>query len=107
MGQLISPLRDIINKYRKNINTLYFATCCGSSDAVKDDKFGYATVFPQIERMVRDKCILCEAFPIGLVLPEDKQKDSDAIMKSRLSDNNFTGQIQKRFESFIQKVTEQ
>lgn len=107
MGQLISPLRDIINKYRKNINTLYFATCCGSSDAVKDDKFGYATVFPQIGRMVRDKCILCEAFPIGLVLPEDKQKDSDAILKSRLSDNNFTGQIQKRFESFIQKVTEQ
>lgn len=106
MGTLISPLRDFIKKYRKSINRLYFATCCGSRDAAKDDRFGYATVFPKIEHMVGNKCVLCEAFPIGLVLPEDKQEDGNAIMKTRLSDNNFTGQIQERFESFVQRVTE-
>ena len=51
--------------------------------------------------MLGDKCIRCEAFPIGPVLPEDK-KDNNAVMKTRLSDNNFAGEIQKRFENFIQ-----
>jgi hypothetical protein len=107
MGRLVSPLRDIINKYRKSINKLYFATCCGSSDAAKDDTFGYATVFPQVGRLAGDTCVCCEAFPIGLVLPEDKQEDSDTIMKTRLSDDNFAGRMQERFESFIRKVTGQ
>ena len=40
------------------------------------------------------------------MVPEDKQKDSDLIMKTRLSDSNFTGEIQKRFENFIKKVAE-
>ena len=106
MGQLVSPLRDFINKYRRNIKNLYFVTCCGSSDAAKDEKFGHALVFRRVKLMLGDKCVHCEAFPIGLVLPQDKQKDGNAIMKTRLSDHNFTGEIQRRFEHFIQKTAE-
>ena len=106
MGKFISPLRGFISKYQKRIKMLYFVTCCGSGDAVKNDKFGHATVFQLVKDILGDKCAHCEAFPIGLVLPEDKQKDSDAIMKTRLSDHNFTGDIQKRFDHFIQKVSE-
>jgi flavodoxin len=106
MGQLISPLRDFVNKYSKIINKFYFVTCCGSSDAAKDGKFGYALVFNKVKNMLGDKCVLCEAFPIGLVLPDDKKENSDAMMKARLSDSNFSGEIQKRFEIFIQKVAE-
>lgn len=106
MGMLISPLRDFINKYRKDIKSLYFASCCASGDAVKDDKFGHARVFHIVENIFGDKCMRCEAFPIGLVLPEDKKEDSDAVMKTHLSASNFTGEIKKRFEIFIQKVTE-
>lgn len=105
MGQFISPLRDFINKYGNDVKTLHFATCCGSSDVAKADKFGYATVFPQIKRLLGDKCVSCEAFPICMVLPDDKQKDNNAIMKTRLSDNNFTGRIQERFESFVRKMS--
>jgi flavodoxin len=106
MGKLISPLRGFINKYHKRIKSLYYISCCGSGDAVKNDKFGHATVFKLVKDLLGDRCVDCRAFPIGLVLPEDKQKDSDAIMKTRLSDDNFTGDIQKRFDHFIQKVTE-
>jgi flavodoxin len=106
MGQLISPLRDFINKYRKNIKHFYFATCCGSSDANKDVKFGHGLVFNKVKNLLGDKCIHCQAFPIGLVLPDDKKDDSDAMMKARLSDSNFTGEIRKRFERFIKKVAE-
>jgi len=106
MGKFISPLRGFINRYRRRIKRLYFVTCCGSGDAVKNDKFGHGTVFQLVKDMLGDKCVLCQAFPIGLVLPEDKQQDSDTIMKTRLSDSSFTGEIQKRFDTFIQTVTE-
>jgi hypothetical protein len=106
MGTLISPLSDFINTYRTDIKGLYFVSCCGSSDAAKDKKFGHAKVFQVVKNILGDRCIHCEAFPIGLVLPEDKKENSDAIMKTRLSDNNFSGESQKRFENFIQKVTE-
>jgi flavodoxin len=106
MGRFVSPLRGFIKKYHKRIKHLYFVTCCGSSYAVKDDKFGHATVFKLVKEMLGDKCVLCQALPIGLMLPEDKQKDSDAIMKTRLSDNNFIGEIQERFDNFINKVRE-
>ena len=106
MGQCISPLRDVIKKYGTRIKQLYFTTCCGSRDAIKDEKFGYAGVFQQVRQLTGDRCVHCEAFPIGLVLPADKQDDSDAVMKARLSDQNFTGHIQSRLEHFMQKVTE-
>jgi flavodoxin len=106
MGQFIYPLRDFIQKYGKSINRLYFASCCGSGDADKDGKFGHGQVFRQVKAMMGNKYVLCEAFPIGLVVPEDKIKDGNAIMKTRLSDNNFTGEIQRRFEDFIQRVSE-
>lgn len=104
MGKFVSPLRGFINKYHLRIKQLYFVTCCGSGEAVKNDKFGHGTVFQLVEDMLGDRCVLCQAFPIGLVLPEDKQEDSDAIMKTRLTDENFTNDIQKRFDKFIQTL---
>lgn len=104
MGKLISPLRDFLFKYRKSIDNLYFTTCCASSDAAKDEKFGHGLVFNLVREIMGDKCIHCEAFPIGLVVPDDKKEDSDTIMKTRLSDENFNGEILKRFEKLIQLI---
>lgn len=107
MGRLIAPLRDVIRVYGASIKQLYFATCCGSSDSQKDDKFGYASVFLQAQRVAGNGRIQCEAFPIGLVLPEDKQHDNDAMMKARLSEATFTGQIQKKLENFLQTIAKE
>lgn len=105
MGQLVSPLRDFINKYRNDIPRLYFATCCGGGDAEKDTQFGYVNVFTQIALLLEEKCIFCEAFPIVMVNSPDNLRTED-IMKIRLSDINFSGEIQKRFDRFIQKIAE-
>ena len=106
MGKLIPPLRSFINKYFLKINKLIFVTCCGSTYAKKDDKFGHGFVFKEVENILKDKCLFCQAFPIGLVLPDDNKEDSDAFMKTHLNDENFKGEIQERFESFIKKVNE-
>jgi hypothetical protein len=105
MGQPASPVRDIIARYHSSVPRLYFATCCGSTDAGKNNTFGYASVFSRIESMAKGTPVCCEAFPVGLVLPENERNNGDAVMKVRLSDSNFTGRLQERFDSFIRKVT--
>ncbi len=105
MGMLIAPLRGFINRYKNSINDLYFATCCGTSYAEKDGKYGHANAFAKIKELYGNKSLHCEAFPIPLVLPEDKIDDSELIMSTRLSDQNFTGEILKRFNDFINMVT--
>lgn len=105
MGLLISPLRDFIEKHKSDLKKLFFVTCCGGDDSQKDTKLGYSRVFQQVKNMINDKFGGSEAFPVSLALPEEKRKDQDAIMKTRLSDSNFNGEILNRFESFIQKVS--
>ena len=105
MGSLIAPLRNFIKKYKHNIKNLYFVTCCGSTDDKKDDKFGYAHVFSKIKNLMEDKAVHYLAFPIALVLPEDKVEDGDTIMNTRLTDQNFKGRIQERYEDFIDSVS--
>lgn len=104
MGMLISPLRDVINQYRNDIKKAYVATCCGGGDAMKDDRFGYAPVFAQVLELLGEKCVLCEAFPIDLLQPPGSPKDDAALMKIRLSDANFTGAIQERFNRFLSNI---
>ena len=103
MGQLISPLRNFIDKYIKRITKLYFASCCASKDAAKYDKFGYGIVFQLVESMLGDKCIHCAAFPIDLVLPADKTEDSNTLMKRALSAITMIGQSASDL-SFLRKL---
>ena len=104
MGKFIPPLRIFINKYFQQINKLVFVTCCGSTYAKKDEKFGHGLVFKEVESLLKEKCVLCQAFPIGLVLPEDKKEDTDAFMKTHLNDENFKGEIQERYDGFIKEL---
>lgn len=106
MGKLIPPHRSFLKKYFYQINKIVFVTCCGSTEAKKNEKFGHGLVFKEVENILKDKCILCQAFPVGLVLPDDKKEDTDAFMKTHLNDENFKGEILERFDSFIVKVTE-
>jgi flavodoxin len=105
MGKLIPPLNSFIKKYLNQINKLIFVTCCGSTYDKKDEKFGHGLVFKEVEKLLKEKCVFCQAFPIGLVLPDDKKEDNDAFMKTHLNDENFQGVIQMRFDNFIQKIS--
>ncbi len=104
MGKFIPPLRSFVKKYRDKIRKLIFVTCCGSPYKKKDEKFGHGLVFKEVERILNEKCILCQAFPVGLVLPDGQKEDPDAFMKTHLNDDNFKGEIQERFDDFIDKI---
>lgn len=104
MGKLISPLRGFIKKLHPNIEAIFFATSCGGDDTMKDKKFGYSHVFDQVQEAAPNIAVSCAAFPIPLVVPEDQRDNSELVMKTRLSDENFTGEIAERLEAFVKVI---
>lgn len=104
MGKFIPPLRSFVLKYQSQIKQLVFVTCCGSSFKGKDEKFGHGLVFKEVESIFKDKPLQCQAFPIGLVLPEEQREDSDAFMKTHLNDQNFKGEIKVTFDKFMEEL---
>ncbi|MFM1875581.1 MAG: hypothetical protein RL266_1318 [Bacteroidota bacterium] len=104
MGTLIFPLRNALKKIPSSVNQVCFATSCGGGDEEKDSNFGYTSVFVEAKKAVKHADVITEAFPIKLVVPKDKWDDGDFVMKTRLNDSNFEGEIYARFQSFIQKI---
>jgi len=101
MGRFIPPLRSFVRRYKKQISSLAFVTCCGSTYDKKEEKFGHAHVFRQVENEMDGRCRLCQAFPIDLVLPEDQKNDDQAFMNTHLNDENFKGEILEIYDGFI------
>jgi flavodoxin len=104
MGRFIPPLRSFVKRYLSQINKLIFVSCCGSSYDNKEDKFGHGLVFRDVQQILKDKLVLCQAFPVGLVLPDDQKEDTDAFMKTHLKESNFKGEILDHFNEFMKKV---
>jgi len=104
IGQLISPLRDFSNKFRKHIKKLYFVTCCGGGEDSKDSKFGYTQVFNQARLIMKDAYAGEEAFPIDLIVPPEIKGKSEDIMKLKLNDDNFKGPIADKYADFLKLI---
>ncbi len=106
VGKFIAPLKAFAKKHGSSIKQLVFITCCGSSFEMKEKKFGHELVFNNVKTIFGDKCIHCEAFPITLVVDDDKKEDADTVMKTRLNDSNFRGEISERFDVFLKVMSE-
>jgi flavodoxin len=106
MGRFIPPLRSFVKKYLDQIHELVFVTCCGSTYANRDEKFGHGLVFREVKSILDDRLVLAQAFPVSLVLPDEQKEDPEAFMKTHLNDGNFKGEIEERFEEFMDKLTE-
>lgn len=104
MGKLIAPLKWFITKYKTQISDLIFITCCGSGFEKKDEKFGHELVFDQVKSIYPSTSI-CQAFPITLLIPNDKKDDSQLIMKTRLNNETFTGEIVNVYNAFLKIVS--
>jgi flavodoxin len=104
MGKFVAPLKSFLKKYKSDINELIFVTCCGSTYENSRKKFGYELVFDKVKALY-DGPLTCQAFPITMVMPEEKREDGEAVMKTRLSDANFTGEIVQRYEKFIESIS--
>ena len=104
VGRFLAPLKSFVKRYFKSIKNLVFVTCCGSTYDKKDEKFGHGLVFKKVKEILKEKCILCQAFPIDLVLSEDQKGNDAAFMNTHLNDSNFKGEIKERYDKFIASI---
>ena len=100
MGTVVAPLYRFIKKYDGSIKRLVFVTCCGSEDAHKTDKFGYETVFAKMRELLGDRFGGGFALPITLAV-EKTENMNEAVMTTRLGDDNFKGAVAERFEAIV------
>ncbi|MDC7225769.1 MAG: hypothetical protein PQJ61_03270 [Spirochaetales bacterium] len=105
MGSIAAPCSDFIRKYGKAAKRIDFITCCGSTDEKKDDTFGYGRVFAKLKECLGSKAGEFEAFPIQLLLPEDKKNNDNEMMNTRMNDDNFNEAVQQRLYSFQSKLS--
>lgn len=105
MGKFIAPLKGFVKKYKISIKELIFISCCGSSFEMKDQKFGHNLVFKEVKEILKDKCSHCEALPIPLLLAAREKEDPEKVMKTRLNEANFKGEILNLFNGFIKNVS--
>jgi menaquinone-dependent protoporphyrinogen IX oxidase len=106
LGKFALPAQKFVRRYSKCIREMFLATCCGSTYEKRNDKFGYESAFRHIRKVAGGGTVHCEAFSIGLVIPPEKQDDSETFMNTSLSDGNFKGEILEKFEGFIEQVKE-
>ncbi len=104
LGKFALPAQKLIGRYSDRMNEIFCATCCGSTYEKRNEKFGHEGAFRHIRKLAGGKIVHCEPFPIALVIPEEKRDDSEAFMKTRLTDDNFKGEILERFNGFIARV---
>ncbi len=104
VGQLITPHQSFIRRYRKKIKKIVFVTCCGSSYEEKDNKFGHNIVFNKLKDDLKETCSHCAAFPIPILVAEDKRKDGETIMNTRMNNDTFHGEVKEKFETFIMSL---
>lgn len=104
MGKFINPLKAFIRKYNRDINKLVFVTCCGSDFELKDKKYGHGLVFKSVREIIGDRCEHCEAFPVTLLMSDEEKEVPEKVMETRLTEENFNGEIRKHFDIFIEKL---
>lgn len=101
IGSIVYPVYSFLKKYITQIKKVHLISCCGSDDEGKDEKFGYNGVFSKYKDILNSKCMSATAFPIKLSLPENMRDNDEAVMAARLTDNNFFGELQERYNKLI------
>ncbi len=104
-GLLIAPLRDLIRQCKQTGKPFHFATCCGSADEQKNDRYGYEQVLEAVRQLGGELAKSCEALPVGLVLPAGTNPEDKELMELRLNDDNYPGAMEERLRSFVEKMS--
>jgi flavodoxin len=104
MGQLLYGLRCALAGCAAADLQLHFVTCCGGDETTAHDRFGYEALFRALKKQYGDRCKTTAAFSVKLVVPDDLKNDSDTIMKTRITAQNYGGELQNRIEAFIEQL---
>ena len=98
IGNLLSPVRFFIKKYRDSINDFTFISVCGSGSEDKDGKYGYENIFKEVKNYFSTKKIQC--FEISTKsLNKNKESSKDLPI---ISGELFSGEILSRYNEILE-----
>lgn len=103
-GLLIAPLRAALKIGVAASKTIHFAVSCETTEAEKNDKYGYMKVMKAAETLAGEFIKTTEAFSSSLVRTNDNPSTDKLADKIKLTEANFKGEIQTKFESFIMRI---
>ena len=94
MGRLCPPCLDFLRAAQKRHLVVHLITCCGSTDAKKDEPFGYGRLFAELKGRFGAALGQTQAFPIELIVPEDQRANQavarlDALAQTGVEDRRL------------------
>jgi len=103
-GQLISPLRTVLNKCIKASKNIHFAVTCETKEEDRNNKYGYAQVLKKASDMSNQYVKNATAFSTSLVNFGDKSWSPKLSEKIKLTEENFNSVLKSRVEDFAMRI---
>lgn len=100
-GLLIAPCRAAIRRAAQAGCTVHFITCCGTSDAQKDDRYGYAGTLRMARAAGGDRFGHADAVSLALTTDGAATEDRQTI---RLDEENVQGRFSERVDAFAARI---
>jgi flavodoxin len=104
IGNLVSPIRGFLRKFRKKVSEFVYVTVCGSDEEDNKTKFGYDSVHKKANKVADGKISHSQALSLKLIEIESDIPQEEAMMGLRLSDELFNDKFKKNFEKFIKET---
>ncbi len=103
-GLLISPLRTILKKCIALSKPIHFAVTCESSEAQKDDKYGYNQVLKSAMQLGGQLVFSTAAFSTSLIKGYDGKITTDSTAKAKITEENFSDELKIKFDDFKNRI---
>jgi len=103
-GQLISPLRTVLNKCIKASKNIHFAVTCETKEEDGDNKYGYAQVLKKASDLSNKYVKNVAAFSTSLVNFGDKSWSPKLSEKIKITEENFNSVLKSRVADFVKKI---
>lgn len=103
-GQLISPLRTVLNICLAASKNIHFAVTCETKEEDRDSKYGYSKVLNKARDLGGVLVKSTEAFPTSLVNPDNKPWTAELSGKIKITPGNYDGPLKLRVENYVLKI---
>ena len=103
-GQLVSPLRTVLQLSVKTLKNTHFAVTCETKEQDKETKYGYNQVLKIASEMSNQYVKCTEGFSTSLVNFSNKPFSVKLSEKIKITEENYQGILKDKVGNFALKI---